>query len=126
MSEVISGVASGILTAVLVAAAAGLWRWRLLRKYDLTNESRGVLEALWDEQLLRRSVQIARELGLSEETVLQSLQQSEVKRLARQRSRPTGIFWKITLRGKEYLRLRSWIEWTPKLTGRLKSCGRIP
>jgi len=34
MSEVISGVASGILTAVLVAAAAGLWRWRLLRKYD--------------------------------------------------------------------------------------------
>ena len=110
MSEVISGVASGILTAVLVAAAAGLWRWRLLRKYDLTNESRGVLEALWDEQLLRRSAQIARELGLSEETVLQSLQQLEVKRLARQRSRPNGIFWKITLRGKEYLRLRSWIE----------------
>ena len=117
MSEVISGVASGILTAVLAAAAAGLWRWRLLRKYDLTNESRGVLEALWDEQLLRRSVQIACELALSEETVLQSLQQLEVKRLARQRSRPKGIFWKITLRGKEYLEAAFVDRVTPKRTG---------
>ncbi|HXO21921.1 MAG TPA: hypothetical protein VOA87_18560 [Thermoanaerobaculia bacterium] len=110
MGEVVSGVASGVLATAVVTAAAAIWRWRLLRKYGLTKESRQVLEALWDEKLLRRSAQIAAELGLDEAVVLASLGQLEAKRLARERDRPNGRFWKITLRGKEYLKQRSWVE----------------
>jgi DNA-binding MarR family transcriptional regulator len=108
--EVVSGVASGVLATAVVAGAAAIWRRRLLRKYGLTNESRQVLEALWDEKLLRRSAQIAAELGLNEDVVLAALQQLQAEKLARERNRPNGTFWKITLRGKEYLKLRSWIE----------------
>jgi DNA-binding MarR family transcriptional regulator len=110
VGEVVSGIVSGVLATAVVAVAAAIWRWRLLRKYNLTNAARQVLEALWDENLLRRSAQIAAELGLGEAVVLEALEELQVKKLARERNRPNGKFWKITLKGKEYLRQRSWID----------------
>ena len=81
----------------------------MLRKYALTNAGTQVIEVLWDENLLRRSGQIAAELGLGEDIVLAALEELRMKKLVRKRNKPNGSFWKLTLKGKEYLSQRSWI-----------------
>jgi hypothetical protein len=108
LSDVVSGFVSGVLATAVVAVAAAIWRWRLLRKYALTKAAIQVIESLWDENLLRRSGQIAAELGLGEDVVLAALEELRMKKLVRERNRPNGNFWKITLKGKEYLSQRSW------------------
>jgi DNA-binding MarR family transcriptional regulator len=110
LDQMASGVLTGVLATAVAAGAGALWRRRLLRRYGLTHELRMVLEALWDENLLRRSNQIARELSIDEPAVLMALEELQKRRLARERNRSHGKFWKITLRGAEYLRQRSWIE----------------
>ena len=108
--SVVANVVAGVLVPGLLALAATVWRWRLLSRYGLSLQSKRVLESLWDANLLRRSGQIADELDLYETAVLASLKQLQELRLVRVRFRPNGKFWKITLRGSEYLRQRSWLE----------------
>lgn len=110
MTEVVSGVVSGVLTTAVITLIAAIWRLRILRKYRLTNETRQVLEALWDENLLRRSDKIATELSLDPSVVIEALEQLKLKKLVRERNRNKSKFWKITLKGKDYLRQSSWIE----------------
>ena len=110
LREIVSGIVSAILATAILTLVALIWRWRLIRKYKLTKESKKVLEALWDENLLRREEQIARETGMSEADVKEALRQLEDKKLARERIRKNGIFWKITLRGKEYLKQLLWLD----------------
>ncbi|MFQ5641023.1 MAG: hypothetical protein ACE5IR_23850 [bacterium] len=111
--ELVIGIVSGIVSAITATAIltlmAVLWRQFVLRKYGLTGESKQVLEALWDENLLRRASQIATELNLDASLVDAALTQLSDKRLARIRMRKNGEFWKITLKGKEYLSQLSWL-----------------
>jgi DNA-binding MarR family transcriptional regulator len=110
LREVVSGIVSAILATAILTVVALIWRWRLIRKYKLTKESKKVLEALWDENLLRREEQIARETEMSEADVKEALRQLADKKLARERIRKNGLFWKITLRGKEYLKQLLWLD----------------
>ncbi|MFQ5572279.1 MAG: hypothetical protein ACE5G0_21595 [Rhodothermales bacterium] len=100
---IVSGIVSAVAATAILTLMAVLWRRWVLRKYGLTREAKHVLEALWDENLLRRASQIATELNLDASVVDAALTQLSDKRLVRIRMRKSGEFWKITLKGKEYL-----------------------
>ena len=109
LKETISGAAGAIVGTAILTLIALLWRRWLIRRYNLTEAARRVLEALWDENLLRRAPQIALEIKLEPGNVESALNELEKKSLARKRDRANGIFWKITLRGKQYLEQLSWL-----------------
>jgi len=107
-SQIVTGAAGAIVATAILTFAAFIWRLRLIRKYKLRKQSQKVLEALWDENLLRRSSQIAREINIDEAEVLKALAELQEKGLARERRREKGNFWKITWKGSEYLKQLSW------------------
>jgi hypothetical protein len=53
LKETISGAAGAIVGTAILTLIALPWRRWLIRRYNLTEAARRVLEALWDENLLR-------------------------------------------------------------------------
>ena len=72
LSQILSGAVAAIVATAILTLAAFIWRLRLIRRYRLRKESQRVLEAVWDENLLRRSSQIAEEINVDEPGVLKA------------------------------------------------------
>lgn len=108
-TDVVSGVVIAISTTAILTLFAILWRRWVIQKYKLSQESKQVLASLWDEGLIRIPSEIAKELGLEETRVKDVLNELEKKGLIRIRTTKNGEFWKITLKGKEYLSQLSWL-----------------
>jgi len=109
LENIVSGVVGAISATAILTLFAMFWRKRVIRKYGLTQQSKQVLAALWDEGLIRLPAQIAKELAVEEETVKKALETLKKEGLVRIRKKDNETFWKITLKGKEYLSQLSWL-----------------
>jgi hypothetical protein len=109
LEQIISGAVGGIIAATIVTSFTWVWIRTLIGRYKLTKEARQVLECLWDENVLRRPDRIANETHMNGTAVLKALRDLEEKHLAIERHRKNGNFWKIILRGKDYLSQLPWL-----------------
>lgn len=107
--NIVSGVVGAISASAIVTLFAMLWRRRIIQKYKLNQEAKHVLAALWDEGLIRSPLMIAEELDIPDGAVMDELENLKRNGLVRIRETKNGKFWKITLKGKEYLSQLSWL-----------------
>lgn len=73
------------------------------KTYVLSDDAKAIIKALHRPDYIRRKAGLSRELGIDEEDVSEGLSQLLSNGLVIERKKRTGLFWKITFEGQNYL-----------------------
>lgn len=114
LEQVIPEAIGALLATAILAFLAWLrLRHRSRKRYlpDLTAESKEILIGLWDG-LLRRPNKLTEEFGFDERLLKKSLNQLASYGFVEEERGSSGVFWKITRKGQDYLRRIESHKWS--------------